>query len=170
MTVKLASGLTARKRRIDAVIKTLTDDDLEGIGLGFPVGYALTGADIREGIDARLEELEAARQPAAAPALRPQQTRKAPAYVTQKTLNLTMEGAGKAIREFLAPLVKRIADLEARPSMQHRGVWRGDVQYQQGDVVSHGGSGWVAKAVNKAAKPGETRLWQLFVKKGRDAR
>jgi len=107
---------------------------------------------------------------AAKAALPPARPRAAPTYVTRKELDQTLEAIGVAMRHFVDPYIKRIEELEARPSMQHRGVWRGDVQYSAGDVVSHGGSGWVAKAVNKAAKPGDTRLWTLFVKKGRDAK
>lgn len=114
----------------------------------------------------RSEQKEAAVK-AAIPPARP---RKAPVYVTLRAYAKDMEAVGRVLKQVIDPMKARLDALEAKPSMQHRGVWRADTQYQQGDVVSHGGSGWISKALNKAQKPGETRLWTLFVKKGRDAR
>lgn len=95
----------------------------------------------------------------------------APRYVSHKELDRALETIGRAMRQFLNPYFKRIDELEARPSMQHRGVWRADTQYQQGDVVSHGGSGWVCKTACQSQKPGEApRHWRLFVKRGRDGK
>ena len=59
--------------------------------------------DIREGVDARLEELEAARKPAA-PALPPARPRKtAPTYVTRKQLDLRLRVSAWPCASFLLP-------------------------------------------------------------------
>jgi hypothetical protein len=48
------------------------------------------------------------------------------------------------------------------------GVWRPETQYEKGDVVSWGGSMWIAQQ-DTSDKP-ETAAWRLSVKKGRDAK
>jgi len=56
------------------------------------------------------------------------------------------------------------------PAMIYRGVYEGGRVYQPGDVVTFGGSGWVAN-VTTNAKPGETeKAWQLAIKRGRDGK
>jgi hypothetical protein len=113
----------------------------------------------------RDEKAKAASRP---PALPPARPRKATAYVTQKTLDLTMEGAGKAIREFLAPLVKRIAELEATPT-KFVGVWTSGTEYPPRAIVTHGGGMWHANEMTKD-KPGTSAAWTLCCKAGRDGR
>lgn len=70
----------------------------------------------------------------------------------------------------LALLEERIAALEARPAMKDAGVWMPATHYEAGDLVTFGGSGWVAKIASTGVKPGDGAAWRLFVKKGRDAR
>jgi len=59
------------------------------------------------------------------------------------------------------------------PFVVYRGVYEDGKQYRAGDVVTWGGSGWVAKQ-DTAAKPGlstpESRAWQLAIKAGRDGK
>jgi integrin beta 3 len=56
------------------------------------------------------------------------------------------------------------------PMLLERGVFSVGKNYEQGDVVSWGGAGWVALA-DTSSKPGEgSPDWRLFVKKGRDGK
>lgn len=59
------------------------------------------------------------------------------------------------------------------PQWIYRGVFEEGREYQLGDMVTWGGSCWVARA-NTGAKPGQSseasRAWQLAVKAGRDGR
>jgi hypothetical protein len=86
-----------------------------------------------------------------------------------------MRGISSPIREAIAkaldPLLDRIAALEARPSMQDKGVWTAGTVYEPGDVCSHHGSGWVCRETHMATGADiDHDRFRLFVKKGRDAR
>jgi len=76
----------------------------------------------------------------------------------------TRQFVERKIRDASAPLEKRIAELESRPpGLKYQGVWRAEVQYAPGDVISHSGSMWIAMAATKM-RPSESRDWQLAVK------
>jgi len=51
----------------------------------------------------------------------------------------------------------------------YKGTWSKDHTYQGGDVVTHGGSMWIAKELN-STKPGESDYWVLAVKRGKDGK
>lgn len=51
-----------------------------------------------------------------------------------------------------------------------KGIYRPDADYEKGDCVSVGGSGFVAQKDAPAGKPGESDDWRLFVKRGRDGK
>jgi integrin beta 3 len=55
---------------------------------------------------------------------------------------------------------------------RHRGPWKYDTEYLADDMVSYGGSGWVALVDKAKSKPGEgsESEWMLFVRKGRDGK
>jgi hypothetical protein len=53
---------------------------------------------------------------------------------------------------------------------RHRGPWKADEHYQLDDSVSSGGSGWIAMVEGAKGRPGDSKDWQLFVKKGRDGK
>jgi hypothetical protein len=53
---------------------------------------------------------------------------------------------------------------------RHRGPWKADEQYHLDDSVTSGGSGWIAMVENAKGRPGDSKDWQLFVKKGRDGK
>jgi len=82
-------------------------------------------------------------------------------------------------RATVADLVKANADLkarvdylEARPAaigLRYRKTWQPETAYAAGDVVTCAGSGWVCEA-DTTAKPGESKDWTLFVKRGRDGK
>jgi integrin beta 3 len=55
------------------------------------------------------------------------------------------------------------------PALIYRGIHKEGEAYEPGDVVTFGGSMWVAKADTKE-KPKDGADWQLSVKKGRDGR
>lgn len=79
----------------------------------------------------------------------------------------------KAIAPELLKLDARLAALEERPAMRDAGIWEADKAYEPGDVVSYGGSGWVAKHQNRSAKglnePGAGNdVWRCFIRRGRD--
>lgn len=50
-----------------------------------------------------------------------------------------------------------------------RGVYKQDTPYQRGDVVSYGGSAWIAQR-DTSDKPENSDAWRLAVKRGRDGR
>jgi integrin beta 3 len=51
------------------------------------------------------------------------------------------------------------------PAILYRGVWR-EGEYEQGDVVTWGGSAWHCNE-KTAEKPGQSPHWRLMVKEGR---
>ena len=51
----------------------------------------------------------------------------------------------------------------------YKGVYEPDEAYEPDDMVTFGGSVWVAGAETKS-KPGTDDTWKLAVKKGRDGR
>lgn len=50
-----------------------------------------------------------------------------------------------------------------------RGVWKDGETYQRGDVVTHGGSAFIAQAPS-GEKPEGSKQWRLAVKRGRDGK
>lgn len=59
------------------------------------------------------------------------------------------------------------------PAFIYRDVWKDGEVYEAGDVVTWGGSSWVAK-IETTAKPGlpteESRAWQLCAKRGSEGK
>src|SRR5438270_2702941 len=91
----------------------------------------------------------------------------------------------KAIDNATAPLIKRlntldehitrlmllpakVAELQDRPELKHRGVWRETESYRECNMVSHAGGLWIARQGTKA-RPGQSHEWQLIVKSGKAA-
>lgn len=74
-----------------------------------------------------------------------------------------------AVDAELSGLRNRLRDAE-RKGLRYSGTWQRALQYTQGDVVTHDGSAWVCLSPETKAKPGDGADWQLFVKKGRDAK
>ena len=69
-------------------------------------------------------------------------------------------------------LGRQVAELEARKGLHDAGIWRADKAYDEGCIVSHAGSAWVAKSWSEGIRPGENSqgVWRMFVKRGRDGR
>lgn len=65
----------------------------------------------------------------------------------------------------IAELEKRIAALEAKPSLKYMGAYR-DRPYTAGAAVTRQGSLWIAK-VDTDGVPGDSADWQLAVKQGK---
>jgi len=76
------------------------------------------------------------------------------------------------VLERLDTLERRIADLEARPTLRYLGVYADSHHdYREGDVVTWSGSMWVARRSGPLATPGsDPGAWTLAVKRGKDAR
>lgn len=55
------------------------------------------------------------------------------------------------------------------PVVIDRGVWKAETEYARGDVVTWGGSLWIAQEPTKA-KPDSGEGWRLSVKRGRDGK
>lgn len=55
------------------------------------------------------------------------------------------------------------------PMMIYRGVFQAGTTYERGDVATWAGSTWHAHEPT-TAKPGESKAWQLMVKKGADGK
>jgi hypothetical protein len=90
-------------------------------------------------------------------------------YVTRAGLVRKFDTAYRTIGGWvgkqLKPLEARIAALEARPELKHRGIWRENKSYQEASLVTHAGSLWLCKRKTKA-RPGQSPHWQLIVKSG----
>lgn len=59
------------------------------------------------------------------------------------------------------------------PMLLDRGVYSSEKAYDTGDVVSYGGSGWIAKADSQGKQPGTNEgapYWRLAVKRGNDGK
>jgi hypothetical protein len=55
------------------------------------------------------------------------------------------------------------------PMPMHQGVYRAGEKYERGDIVSFGGSAFIAKR-DTTSKPETDDSWQLFIKRGRDGK
>jgi hypothetical protein len=55
------------------------------------------------------------------------------------------------------------------PMPMHKGVYRAGEKYERGDIVSFGGSAFIAKR-ETTSKPETDDSWQLFIKRGRDGK
>jgi hypothetical protein len=74
-------------------------------------------------------------------------------------------------KEDIAPLIARISELEARPTMKYCGVFDLQQNYKVGDFVTDDGSLWHCCSPTCGVRPGSMpEIWQLAVKRGRDAR
>jgi hypothetical protein len=74
------------------------------------------------------------------------------------------------LSEYIASLLKRVKELEARPTLKYLGIWETEKVYASGSFVTDAGSIWHAHRANVGERPGTGDAWQLAVKKGKDAR
>jgi hypothetical protein len=75
---------------------------------------------------------------------------------------------GKCMRDALAPLQKRIEELENSP-FKFIGAWSEGMEVVAGNFVSYGGSMWHCNEATKA-KPGTGPEFTLAVKRGAEGR
>ncbi|TGS15904.1 hypothetical protein EN852_009735 [Mesorhizobium sp. M2E.F.Ca.ET.209.01.1.1] len=92
------------------------------------------------------------------------------------SIELLMDVAGEHLgmhvwmSERVKELETRVAELESKPSVEYRGVWKADEAYKRGHLCTHDGSMWHAEVGSQGLLPGQGAAWKLCVKKGRDAR
>ena len=72
-----------------------------------------------------------------------------------------------AIAQAVAPLERRIKELEAR---EYRGVWASDKRYVKNAMVTFDGSLWIARSDSQSIRPGTGPAWQLACRKGADGK
>jgi hypothetical protein len=72
----------------------------------------------------------------------------------------------KSNKAALVGLEKRIAQLEAKPTIKYCGTWTDGATYEKGDGVTHHGALWICKAQTAAEPSKDFAGWQLAVKKG----
>jgi hypothetical protein len=70
-----------------------------------------------------------------------------------------------AILEILKPLEAKIAALEAKPSVEYRGVHQTGTTYAEGNLITRSGSLWLALR-ETTQTPGQSGDWRLVVKRG----
>ena len=75
--------------------------------------------------------------------------RQGEAIVTEADMLLIVRGLAPTLKSLRA----RIEELEARPSMQYRGVHSTEVCYRPGDFVTHAGSVWACREAIRARRP-----------------
>jgi hypothetical protein len=93
--------------------------------------------------------------------------------LTTKELTMIGKMTAEVIREHLSdvlpPLIHRIKAMEDRLAeaetrgLQYMGIHQRALDYKRGDVVTHGGSLWIALRATGDA-PGASDCWQLAVK------
>lgn len=92
-------------------------------------------------------------------------------------LKATAQAMAASIGELIMPLATRLKALEQRcaelerglEQRSYKGVWDASVTYDEHNLVTMGGSVWIARRAT-CDKPGTSDAWQLAVKKGRDGR
>ena len=97
---------------------------------------------------------------------------------TQKKLPVAMSDMQEAlatvkgyIDHAVELLVKRVAELESRPTLKYLGIWSRDLPYTEGNFVSYDGAMWHAACDSKGVRPGDGgQCWKLAVKQGRDGK
>jgi hypothetical protein len=87
---------------------------------------------------------------------------------------------GRLFREgrsgLLKPTTVRLDALEARQTalesrgLAYVGVFQRAATYRRGSVVTHEGSAWIATVDAEGVEPGDGKIWQLLVKRGRDGK
>ena len=74
------------------------------------------------------------------------------------------------VRRAMAPLEKRIAELESRPQVKYQSVYRPGATYSEGALVTRDGSIFHCNRTTKATPGDGNQDWTLAVKRGRDAK
>jgi hypothetical protein len=64
---------------------------------------------------------------------------------------------------------RRLIEVE-KGGIRYRGIFQRADVYARGDVVTHGGSAWIALNGVEGAVPGQAESWQLMCKRGADGK
>jgi hypothetical protein len=84
---------------------------------------------------------------------------------------LEIRALAKGLHGWLGPILKdiekRLAELEARPTMTYEGTWDAERSYVRGMFVTNDGSLWHCEHPCTGVRP-PTAEWTLAVKRGRD--
>src|SRR5688500_2391348 len=67
-------------------------------------------------------------------------------------------------------LRRRVAELEARPTLKYRATWVDGLIYEKGQLVTLGGSVWHCNARTTTRPTTHDGSWHLAVKAGRDGK
>jgi len=86
--------------------------------------------------------------------------------VCLKAATVTSSDGGRTLHVMLAG---RIHEIKTAVPIDC-GVWKGDVNYECGDAVSHGGSIWIAQQDTDTRPDSVDSHWRLSVKRGRDGK
>lgn len=85
--------------------------------------------------------------------------------------DLAMEYDGQRMVKFVFARGDQRKEFNLRvPAIIHRGIYKKDAQYEEGDCVTWGGSMWLAKGTTLDQQPGTNGSWQLVVKRGNDGK
>lgn len=74
------------------------------------------------------------------------------------------------IRRQMTELERRVAEVETK-GLEFVGTFQRAATYRRGQAVSFDGSLWIAlRDTQSGEEPGQSKAWQLAVKRGRDGR
>jgi AcrR family transcriptional regulator len=90
--------------------------------------------------------------------------------LTVENLGLELEEDGRTLRFVLADGERRHVAAVKLAIPLDRGVFKDNARYERGDVVTFGGSMWIAQKDEPQGRPGNAPDWRLAVKHGRDAK
>jgi hypothetical protein len=90
--------------------------------------------------------------------------------LTVENLGLELEEDGRTLRFVLADGERRHVAAVKLAIPLDRGVFKDGQRYERGDVVTFGGSMWIAQKDAPTGRPGSSVDWRLAVKHGRDAK
>ena len=78
----------------------------------------------------------------------------------------TIDATRLAGRDRRLALEKRVEALEQRPVLRHLGIWQEGKAYTEHNLVTLNGSMWLCLRGTRKARPGQSKNWQLVVKRG----
>jgi hypothetical protein len=96
-----------------------------------------------------------------------------------EALNVLLESMANAVKAVngrsdraITALETRVVELEARPTLDYKGIWNASAVYRRGDCVTRSGSIWCCERDhNCGIVPGEAGDgWRLACKKGADGK
>jgi hypothetical protein len=87
--------------------------------------------------------------------------------LTDADTDVIADGIAQVLNKVLPPLKARLAALEARPTVKYFGIHQPELVYEEGSLVTKGGSLWIATRSTAARPGGDDSGWRLVVKEGR---